>query len=287
MEKKKISAKEVVTDIRAGMCDSDLMKKYLLSNAGLQSLFDKMVTGGYIDLAEIQERTQGFLGTVVISETFLAEALGKAEDSCEPFKSKSATRVNAQEAARDVRSGVDDATLMEKYRLSAKGLQSLFGKLMAVNLIQQIDLDRRNFAAEHTVDLKEDMLSLSAALAFLGSPGPSAAIDKKAPSPPRTEPAELSKDTIEYYELPPEKRGNAPQQLKQNRKSIESRWYDKPSVLILLLISLFPLGLYACYRNTSLPIGVKALAIVTWIVFATASLILVYVELGWPFPRLL
>ena len=272
MEKKKISAKEVVTDIRAGMSDSALMKKYLLSNAGLQSLFDKLVTGGYIDLAEIQERTQGFLGTVVISETFLAEALGKAEDSCEPLKSKSATRVNAQEAARDVRSGVDDATLMEKYRLSAKGLQSLFRKLMAVNLIRQIDLDRRNFAAEHTVDLKEDMLSLSAALAFLGSPGPSAAIDKKAPRPPRTEPAELSKDTIEYYELPPEKRGNVPQHLKQNRKSIESRWYDKPSVLILLLISLFPFGLYACYRNTSLPIGVKALVIVTWIVFATASL---------------
>ena len=70
MEKKKISAKEALADIRSGMSDADLMSKYLLSNAGLQSLFDKLVTAGYIDLAEILARTPTFLGTVDIPESF-------------------------------------------------------------------------------------------------------------------------------------------------------------------------------------------------------------------------
>ena len=277
MEKKKISAKEALADIHSGMSDSALMSKYLLSSAGLQSLFDKLVTAGYIDLAEIQKRTWGFMGTVAISETLPPVAFGKAEDGGQQFKSKSATQVNAQEVARDIRSGMDDSTLMEKYRLSPKGLQSLFTKLMAVNLIHQIDLDRRHFAADHTVALAEDMLSLSEVRAVLGSPPPTVAMDKRPLRPPRMEPAAL----------PAEKQDAGPQQIKRDRKAIEHPWYDNPSVVIILLILLFPLGLYACYRNSSLPTGTKALAIVAWIVFVIALLVLVSTEFDWTFPRLL
>ncbi len=70
VEKKKISAKDALADIRSGMSDANLMSKYLLSNAGLQSLFDKLVTAGYIDLAEILARTPTFLGTVDIPDSF-------------------------------------------------------------------------------------------------------------------------------------------------------------------------------------------------------------------------
>ena len=287
MEKKKISAKEALADIHSGMSDSALMSKYLLSSAGLQSLFDKLVTAGYLDLAEIQKRTWGFLGTVAISETIPPVAIGKAEDGGQQFKSKSATQVNAQEVARDIRSGMDDSTLMEKYRLSPKGLQSLFTKLMAVNLIQQIDLDRRHFAADHTVALAEDMLSLSEVRAVLGSPPPTVAMDKRPLRPPRMEPAALPVDTIKYEKLPPEKQDAGPQQIKLDRKAIEHPWYDNPSVVIILLILLFPLGLYACYRNSSLPTGTKALAIVAWIVVVIALLVLVSTEFDWTFPRLL
>src|SRR5271157_4186765 len=178
VEKKKIIAKGAVADIRSGMSDAALMSKYLLSNAGLQSLFDKLVTAGYIDLAEILERTGAFLGTVDISESFLPAEAVKAEDGRQPFKSRAAIRVNAQEAARDIRSGMDDFALMQKHGLSFKGLPSLFKKLMDKGLIQQIDLDQRNLGFENTVDVTEDMLSLSSALKALGLHRPAVATDK-------------------------------------------------------------------------------------------------------------
>ena len=67
--KKAIKAKEAVADIRSGMDDAALMEKYHLSSEGLQSLFDKLVTGGFIDLSEIARRLPGFLGVVAISES--------------------------------------------------------------------------------------------------------------------------------------------------------------------------------------------------------------------------
>ena len=78
------------------------------------------------------------------------------------------TRVNAQEAARDIRSGMDDFALMQKYQLSYKNLPSLFKKLMEGGLLQQTDIDHRNLGFENTVALSEDMLSFSAAFAVPG-----------------------------------------------------------------------------------------------------------------------
>jgi hypothetical protein len=51
--------------------------------------------------------------------------------------------VNAQEAVRDIRSGMSDEALMDKYAISRKGLESLFRKLVAAGEIGQSDLDRR------------------------------------------------------------------------------------------------------------------------------------------------
>ena len=42
MERRKISARAAVADIRSGMDDIALMKKYGLSANGVQSLFDKL-----------------------------------------------------------------------------------------------------------------------------------------------------------------------------------------------------------------------------------------------------
>ncbi len=41
-------------------------------------------------------------------------------------------KINAAQVVRDIRSGMDDPDLMGKYNLSAKGLQSLFRKLVQV-----------------------------------------------------------------------------------------------------------------------------------------------------------
>jgi hypothetical protein len=56
MEKRKITAREVMQDIRAGKSDQALMQKYHLSAQGLQSLFDKLVRAGVATQRELDDR---------------------------------------------------------------------------------------------------------------------------------------------------------------------------------------------------------------------------------------
>ncbi len=54
--KRKIKAKEIVNDIRAGMNDSQLMEKHSLSAKGLQSVFRKLVDARAIKPRELFNR---------------------------------------------------------------------------------------------------------------------------------------------------------------------------------------------------------------------------------------
>ena len=56
MDKRKITAREVLRDIRAGLSDQDLMEKYTLSAQGLQSVFHKLVNAGVITQPELDDR---------------------------------------------------------------------------------------------------------------------------------------------------------------------------------------------------------------------------------------
>jgi hypothetical protein len=56
MNKRKITAREVLRDIRSGSSDQDLMEKYTLSAQGLQSVFHKLVTAGVITQGELDDR---------------------------------------------------------------------------------------------------------------------------------------------------------------------------------------------------------------------------------------
>ncbi len=116
-----IDVKDALHDIRMGMDDSALMQKYRLSAKGLQSLFNKMLGLGVI--------TQAELGRGPVPE------------------------IKAKDAVRDIRSGMDDFALMDRYHLSAKGLQSLFDQLLAARLLNQGDLDLRMPLSEKTVDI--------------------------------------------------------------------------------------------------------------------------------------
>lgn len=51
--------------------------------------------------------------------------------------------VNAKEAAADIRSGMNNAALMEKYRVTETGLRSLMTKLVKAGLLEQSELDAR------------------------------------------------------------------------------------------------------------------------------------------------
>ncbi|HMK34380.1 MAG TPA: PQQ-binding-like beta-propeller repeat protein [Desulfomonilaceae bacterium] len=63
----------------------------------------------------------------------------------------SRVKINAQEILDDLASGKDDTHLMEKYHLSARGLESLFRKLVTAGFVRQSDLDKRMPLRENTV----------------------------------------------------------------------------------------------------------------------------------------
>ena len=56
---------------------------------------------------------------------------------------KPTIKIVAEHSAEDVKGGMDDASLMEKYGISPRGLQSLFRKLIAAGLLERADLESR------------------------------------------------------------------------------------------------------------------------------------------------
>jgi len=52
--------------------------------------------------------------------------------------------INARDIARDIKAGMSDAELMEKYKISAKGLESLFSKLAKAGLMTESEISGRS-----------------------------------------------------------------------------------------------------------------------------------------------
>jgi hypothetical protein len=229
--KRRINAKKAVADIRAGMEDAALMNKYNLKPAGLQSLFDKLIVGGFIDLAEMERRLTGFLGTVAISESDLAPQDGNGLKSITLPDRKSPPRIHAQQAARDIRLGVSDFALMEKYGLSSKGLQSLFDKLVSAGLITKEDVDNRGIGIDDTVDLTEEMLSLSGALRCLGASQPAPPLDAVKQRLREVKPAKRPKPVIKAKPKPASRTNESEkiEEIEEVPEPTRSRWYDRIS----------------------------------------------------------
>jgi len=68
---------------------------------------------------------------------------------------KAKVNVQAYEVVADLRAGISDTALMKKYGLSAKGLLSLYEKLINAGLVAQSEMDERVQHLETTVDLEE------------------------------------------------------------------------------------------------------------------------------------
>ena len=56
--------------------------------------------------------------------------------------------ISTKEILADIKAGMDDAALMEKYWLSGKTLQSLFKKLVDTGVLRQNDLEKRTLMSE-------------------------------------------------------------------------------------------------------------------------------------------
>jgi hypothetical protein len=65
--------------------------------------------------------------------------------------------IRAKEAMQDIQHGMNDLELMEKYRITDKGLRSLFRKLVAAGLLSQQEIDSRDstFVSTITLDLED------------------------------------------------------------------------------------------------------------------------------------
>jgi hypothetical protein len=62
-------------------------------------------------------------------------------------------KISAKEAAADIKAEMSDDEIMKKYKLSAKGLQSLLDKLHRANILSTEEYNKRVGAAEQSFDL--------------------------------------------------------------------------------------------------------------------------------------
>ncbi|GEM_PF-2522158 len=180
MKRPIVNAEEAAIDIRQGMDDSRLMQKYRLSAASLQDLFRKMVAAGFVNQREIDERVHLSTVSVVLDMPASVQRAAPSPPVAKPAPKAEARpiptkpTINVQNVLRDIRSGTDDADMMRKYGISAKGLQSLFRKLVAAGFLTQSQVEERGVLQRVNVVL--DMADTSVA-----RPSPK-------PAPPAAEP---------------------------------------------------------------------------------------------------
>jgi len=138
MKKPSISAREVLEDIRSGVDDIALMKKYELSAKGLQSLFTKLGEAGIIKhlnahevMADLRSgiSSDGLMKKYKLTAQGLQNLFqeldragllrGSAEHNDVPAK----VVIDIDLMVKDIRSGLTKTQLMRKYHLSDRGLR--------------------------------------------------------------------------------------------------------------------------------------------------------------------
>jgi hypothetical protein len=126
-----INTEKAVKLIRSAASDVLIMETFRISAAELQKLFKKLVDAHEISQAELDRRMLASGRSHVIDLTD------------KPVARAPKTLINADEAADDVRSGMSDIGLMEKYNLSVKGLDSLLSRLLDTGKVARSQLNQR------------------------------------------------------------------------------------------------------------------------------------------------
>jgi DNA-binding response OmpR family regulator len=128
-----VSARKVLDLINSGMDEPALMGELKLSAKAFHSLMDQLVAAGLLKQSEVDRRNALSPGSVVVD-------LDQAKF---PEINKEKPVIRAADAARCIRSGMDDSALMKRYGISAKALRSLLRKLVASGVVEQSELDKR------------------------------------------------------------------------------------------------------------------------------------------------
>jgi PAS domain S-box-containing protein len=103
----------------------------------------------------------------------IARRIKVEKASVKPISPPKKRQVSAKEIARDIRSGSTDAMLMEKYKLTAKGLQSVFEKLVEAKVLKPAEIHTRTISYDETVAIDLHRAAL----------GPASERPKKASKP--------------------------------------------------------------------------------------------------------
>lgn len=129
----KIPARRVLDLVNSGMDEAALMGELNLSAKALNSLMDQMVASGLLKQSDVDRRSSLSPGSVVVD---LGQTVFPEGDKERPV-------ISAKDAAECIKSGMADSSLMKRYGISAKGLRSLFRKLVASGVVEQSELDKR------------------------------------------------------------------------------------------------------------------------------------------------
>lgn len=115
---------EVLKHIKLGLDGDALKEKYNLSAEGLKDLYKQLAEAGFLEWTG-----QGF---------------------SVPQKRS----IDTQKLVADIRSGVTDLELMEKYKVSSRGLQRVLAKLVDSGLIIADDLSGRSISYDDSATVK-------------------------------------------------------------------------------------------------------------------------------------
>jgi len=132
-DKPVISARELLGDLEDNLSDKELMKKHNLSPRGLKKLYKKLLGKGRIFRRALARRMG--VPTKDLTVVFEAEEAKKVT-------------VDASDVMKNLSNEMTDAELMREYRLSPRGLQSLFRKLYNKGLISKATFMRRKGSSE-------------------------------------------------------------------------------------------------------------------------------------------
>jgi len=135
--KRTISSREIMGDLKNNLSDSQLMEKHSLSPRGLKNLYKKLVAKGFEFRNALERRKKG-----------------RQPDFNLVLETQGAKRVTvgASDVLKSLSNGMTDEELMSHYKLSPRGLRSLYRKLNNLGLISESTLRRRQTSPEENSD---------------------------------------------------------------------------------------------------------------------------------------
>jgi hypothetical protein len=293
-QKKTVSAKQVVADIRAGATDEFLMKKYGLTEKSLQSVFQQLVSAKVLTQDDLDHRKSPAEEVEVAEERAPDSPKERSQDVLKEFGDR--FKISKEDLERLKTASLKDIKqLMDKYNTSLNDSKEL---------LKTLSNSAGSFLTQAAGKIKDRTRKIREEIQQRQPAGEKE--DEQPFQPPPSEklqefPKEPSTAVADEATKSDEGPGHSPQaqpdgtartsQLVTRQETDDSKpqepprpWYENKSYLALLLLFLPPLGIYGLWLTSILPLWSKSvvagLAVVLAWRLGTTSLILWAVTAG-------